>query len=147
MTVQRWRVMREPSLELTRDIPHLENIRQHVLGSQPSDWDPAYGQVNGRLPLDELRKNGEPTVLILQGHVDVSAEGAIGVRIETDAKIQTWIDAESLEDRREFELSLPNGRHAITLRVEVPESKRPFLRVELKTPDHSTANFAVVGGS
>lgn len=146
-TVQRWRVLREPPLELTREVPHLENLRQHVLGAQPTDWDPAYGQVNGRLPLEELRKNGEPTVLILQGHFDVSAEGTIAFRIETDAKVQTWIDAESLEERREFELSLPNGRHAITLRVEVPESQRPFLRVELKTPDNSTANFAIVGGS
>ncbi len=88
-TIQRWRVLRKPPQELTADIPHLENIRQFVLGSQPGDWDSAYAKVNGVLPLEELRGGDNPVVLILQGEINVSAAGKATVNVQSTETVQT----------------------------------------------------------
>lgn len=144
--IQRWRVLRQPPVELTSDVPHLEHLRQYVLGSQPSDWASAYGQVAGTLPLDELRTGDKPTVLILQGEINASAEGKAKVSITSTETAQSWFDANAFDNRREYEVDLTPGRHVITVRVEVSTRERPTLRVELTTPNDSSANYEVIGG-
>ncbi len=146
-TIQRWRVLRAPPAELTREVPHLEYFRQYVVGSQPADWDPAYGRVAGELPLHELRADGGPTVVILQGEIEVSVAGRIAVRVDSTETVQTWIDAQPFDDRREIEVELATGRHTITVRAEISERSAPTLRFECQTPENSTANFVVVGGA
>ncbi len=152
-TIQRWRLLRKPPPELTSEVPHLEHIRQFVLGSQPTDWEPAYGRVAGALPLDELRpgdkgdKTDKPTVLILQGEINVSAAGRATVLITSTETLQSWFDADSFDTKKQFEVELTPGRHVITLRVEVSTGAAPELHVEFKTPNDSPANYEVIGGS
>ena len=145
-TVQRWKVLRQPPAELTAEVPHLEHIRQFVLGSQPAEWDSAYGQVNGVLPLEELRSSDKPGVLILQGEINVSAAGRVNVEINSTETLQTWFDAESFDTQKKFDVELTPGRHVVTLRVEPSAHANPQLRVEFKTPQDSEANYEVVGG-
>lgn len=144
-TIQRWRVLRQPPQELTASVPHLEHIRQFVLSSQPTDWDPAYGQVSGNLPLGELQAPDKSSVLILQGEINVSASGKARVLITSTETVQTWFDTDAY-DTKEFEVDLTPGRHVITLRVEVTTRENPVLRVEFQTPDDSSANYEVIGG-
>lgn len=144
-TIQRWRVLRQPPQELTASVPHLEHIRQFVLGSQPTDWDPAYGQVSGNLPLAELLTPGKSSVLILQGEINVSAPGKARVQITSTETVQTWFDSDAF-DTKEFEVDLTPGRHVVTLRVEVTTRENPVLRVEFQTPNDSSANYEVIGG-
>lgn len=146
-TIQRWRVLRKPPQELTADVPHLENIRQFVLGSQPGDWDSAYGKVNGVLPLEELRGGDKPVVLILQGEINVSAAGKATVNVQSTETVQTWFDADAFDTKKQFDVELTPGRHTLTVRVEVSTREFPELRVEFKTPDDSSANYEVIGGS
>lgn len=145
--IQRWRVLRDPPAEVTSEVPHLENLRQHVFGAQPEAWQPAYGTVGGNLPLDELRAGASPTVLILQGEVNVSAEGPVRVAVKSSEKVQTWVGSEALEGRDQAEVTLPVGRHALTFRVEVSDREKPTLSVELSVPDGASTNFEVVGGA
>lgn len=144
-TIQRWRVLRNPPSELTAEVPHLEHIRQFVLGSQTTDWDPAYGKVSGVLPLEELRGGDKSTVLILQGEINVSAAGKASVSITSTEPVQSWFDAEAF-DSKQFDVELTPGRHLLTFRVEVSNREAPELRVELKIPNDSSANFEVIGG-
>ncbi len=144
-TIQRWRVLRQPPPQLTDEVPHLEHIRQFVLGSQPTDWDSAYGRVSGILPLEELRGSDKPAVLILQGEVNVSAAGKATVLVTSTEPVQTWFDTDAF-DSKKFDVELTPGRHLITLRVEVSGRDAPELRVELKTPNDSSANYEVIGG-
>lgn len=146
-TIQRWRLLQKPPQELTAEVPHLEHIRQFVLGSQPDDWLPVYGKVAGALPLEELRPGKSPTVLILQGEVQVNDAGTIGFQVASTETVQTWVDAEPFDTRRQFELALQPGRHTITVRVEVSAREAPELKVELTKPEGSTVQFEVVGGS
>lgn len=144
-TIQRWRMLRQPPRELTASVPHLEHIRQFVLGSQPTDWDTAYGQVSGNLPLAELLAPGKPSVLILQGELNVSAPGKARVQITSSETVQAWFDSDAF-DTKEFEVDLTPGRHVVTLRVEVSTRDNPVVRVEFQTPNDSSANYEVIGG-
>lgn len=145
-TVQRWRVLRQPPTELTAEVPHLEHVRQLILGSQPADWDPAYGKVGGALPLDELRTAEKPAVLILQGEISASAAGKVTVLVSSTETVQTWFDAEAFETKKQFDIDLTPGKHVITLRVEPTTQSAPMVRVEFKTPADSSANYEVIGG-
>ncbi len=146
-TIQRWRVLKKPAKELTAEVPHLEHIRQFVLGSTPDEWGPAYGKVAGALPLEELRPGKSSTVLILQGEIQVNEAGKLAFKISSTETFQAWIDAEAFESKTELETSLEPGRHAITLRVEVSGRESPDLKVEVQKPAGSTAQFEVVGGT
>ena len=144
--IQRWRVLRQPATELTADVPHLEHIRQFVLGSQPAEWGSAYAQVAGTLPLEELRTGDKPVVLILQGEINVSADGKAKIKIASTENCQSWFDAEAFDTKKEYDVELTSGRHVITVRVEVSAREQPTLRVELTTPGDSAANYEVIGG-
>ena len=146
-SIQRWKVLRKPAAELTSEVPHLEHIRQFVLGSQPAEWVSVYGKVAGVLPLEELRPGKTPTVLILQGEVQINEPGTLTLKLASTEKTQVWVDAEAFEAQREFEVALESGRHVITVRVEVTDRESPELQIEVSKPEGSTAQFEVVGGS
>lgn len=146
-TIQRWKVLSQPAPELTSEVPHLEHIRQFVLGSHPGEWVSAYARVAGVLPLDELRKGQTPKVLILQGEIEVTAEGKVGFHIISTEKTQAWVDAEAFDAQQKLEVTLPAGRHKLTLRVEVSDRSDPELKVEVTKPDDSSAQFDVIGGA
>jgi putative heme-binding domain-containing protein len=152
--IQRWRVLRAPADELVNEVPHVENLRQFVFGAPAEQWLPAYGKVNGALPLSEIvdaadwaAPGEKPRVLILQGEINVSDEGPVRFSIDSSAPFQAWVAADSIESKREATVTLPVGRHPITLRVEVAGKEKPELKVECATPDGATTNFEVVGGA
>jgi len=145
-TIQRWRVLNAPPIELTAEVPHLEHIRQLVLESPASEWSSAYGRISGVLPLEELRVDGQPKVLILQGEIQVSAEGRVKVLVSSTDRLQTWFDAEFQDTKSEYEVNLTPGRHVVTVRVELSDHPHPELRLEFQTPADSGANYEIVGG-
>lgn len=146
-SIQRWRLLRQPVKELTDDVPHLEHIRQFVLGSQADEWTSAYGKVAGALPLEELRPGKTPIVLILQGEVQVNEPGSVGFKIHSTEKFQAWVDAEFFDNKMDLTANLETGLHRITVRVEVSGRDAPELKVDVLKPSDSTAQFEVVGGT
>ena len=146
-SIQRWRVLKKPAKELTAEVPHLEHIRQFVLGSSPDDWGSAYGKVAGALPLEELRPGKTPTVVILQGEVQVNEAGKLAFKISSTESFQAWVDAEAFESKTDLEATLEPGRHTVTLRVEISDREAPELKVEASKPEGSTVQFEVVGGA
>lgn len=146
-SIQRWRLMRKPAKELTDEVPHLEHIRQFVLGSQPDEWASAYGKVAGVLPLEELRQGRTPTVLILQGEVQVNEPGKVGFKVHSTEKFQLWVDSDAHEGKSDIESTLEAGKHSITVRVEVSDREAPELKIDVLKPNDSTAQFEVIGGT
>jgi putative heme-binding domain-containing protein len=146
-TMQRWRVMTNPPAELTGAVPHLEFIRELVLGSPDEAWAPAYGKVAGWLPLAELATKPDAKAVILKGEIQVNEAGPITVKIDTTQPTQVWIDAQPYLDQKEFTTTLEPGRHAILLRVERTSETAPELRVQFTKPTDSKAQFEVVGGA
>jgi putative heme-binding domain-containing protein len=146
-TVQRWRVLRDAPADLTEDVPHLEHIRQLVLGAELDRWQSAYATVHGYLPLEELLPGLEIPVVILKAELDVNQADRIRVAVESTERFHLWLDDTELDPQSEIEITPSDGRHTLTLRVEISATANPRLRVELSTPEGSSANFEVVNGA
>jgi len=144
--IQRWLLLAQPSAELTAEVPHLEHIRQLLLGSEPAAWRSIYAKVAGAVPLLELRKGDQPVVAILRGELQVSERGRISFNVSTTERAQVWVDGDAFDDRRQFEIALDRGLHQVIVRVEISGREAPELKVELGRPQDSTVQFEVIGG-
>ncbi|MBI1345807.1 hypothetical protein GC163_05915 [bacterium] len=145
-TIQRWRLMNEAPEELTSSVPHLEHVRELILGSDSTHWTPVYSQVAGVLPLSELRENGEPFVLILKGEVQVRTAGAVHFHLDCTERTQVWVDAQPFDDAKDWSATFDPGVHAVILRIELSDRPDPTLKLEVSTPNDSSAKFELVGG-
>ena len=146
-SLQRWRWMVKPPVELTQEVPHLEHLRQFVFSESGAEWNGVYSQVAGVLPLSELRPGGQPTVLILQGEVQVNQAGKLQLNVQSTEKLQMWVDTQLFESPSSTTVELEPGRHQITVRVEVSERPEPTLKIDFVRPDDSAIQFEVIGGA
>jgi putative heme-binding domain-containing protein len=144
--VQRWRVLKEPGPELTGEVPNVETLRVAVLDTPAEAWQTAYAMVGGTLPLAELAK-ARPAVLYLQGQIEVTEPGAIALELASSEPTQFWIDGEPFEGAKQIERELPAGKHTLTLRVEVGEGEDPHVRLDVRRPEGSAAQFVVINGT
>jgi putative heme-binding domain-containing protein len=144
---QRWQLLSNPPSDLINEVPHLEHIRQHVLGSGPEAWSGVYARVGGAYPLAELRRQPGAQVVILRGEVQINEPGTLMFDIETAVPFQAWIDGQPTTPGKTVEAALEPGRHALILRLEIPAEGEPELRVEIRRPEGSTVQFEVVGGA
>lgn len=143
-TVQRWRVLSEPSAELVDSVPNVEQLREYVLDAPAEDWQPAYAMVNGQLPLAELAKEERP--LYLMGEIEVVVEGEVSIRVESTQPWHAWLDATPLEAKEESTVKLTAGRHRLIVRVEPAKVENPLLRASVLKPEGSAAQIDVVAG-
>jgi putative heme-binding domain-containing protein len=144
-SIQRWRVLKTPGPELTGDVPNVEILREYVLDTPADAWSTAYGMVGGTLPLAELAPT-RPALVYLQGEINVNQAGPIAIDIHSTEPAHVWLDAEPFERTKRVERALTNGKHTLTLRVEVSNRTEPELKVEITRPDGSKAQFVVVNG-
>jgi putative heme-binding domain-containing protein len=143
--MQRWRVLRNVPADLRADVPNRLNFEDRVLNA--SDWAPAYARVNGTLPLEEVVKLAGSEVLYVQGEVDVTEAGPVGIRVDAPPGTHAWVDAESFETRGEFTTELSAGRHRITLRVPVTSESARDVKLELSRLPGSRTEFVTVDGA
>jgi putative heme-binding domain-containing protein len=142
--MQRWRLLMNGPEHLQRETPNVEVFGDVVLRS--GRWESAYSQVNGELPLDELVAKTKQPVVFVQGEMDVTAAGPVGIRLDSAAGIDLWLDDDSLQPQEENTVQLGEGRHTITLRVDTRERESDALLLELfRLPDSKT-QFTVVDG-
>lgn len=147
-TIQRWRVLKEPAKELTGDVPNVEIVREFILDRPAADWSTAYGMVNGKLPLDELKVVAVNDVLYLQGELDVTEPGVVAFQIDSTEPTNVWIDAEPFDAQKKIEKNLSTGRHTVTVRVQLTSGKsEPGIKIELTKPAGSGGQFSVVNGA
>lgn len=142
--MQRWRVLLSASSELLDNVPNEAAFEDQVLSG--GTWGPAYGRVNGALPLDELAAATKQSVLYVQGEVNVSKAGPVGIRWEAPAGTQVWIGAESFGEQRELTPDLAAGLHKVTLRIPAADQPGALGRLELFRVQGSGSEFAVVDG-
>lgn len=145
--LQRWQLLSNPPAELVTEVPHLEHIRQLVLGSNPDAWSGVYARVGGSYPLSDLRKQPGTQVVILRGEVQVNEPGLLAFDIDTTVPFQAWVDGQPATPGKSVEATLEAGRHALILRLEIPAEGEPELRVDIRRPEGSTIQFEVIGGA
>lgn len=141
-TVQRWRLLREVPAALKDEIPNRELVREVLLRTNPESWDAVFSMVDGRLPLDEFQKSGEPTVMYLQAEFQVTQGGRAEIHVTGNAGPIIWLDEELLDKNGRIGVELTEGRHVITARVVV-NARDKALRVELRKAAGSKAAIEV----
>jgi putative heme-binding domain-containing protein len=145
-TILRWQRLRKVASALAEGIPNRDILRDAVLRSRPEDWDTVHAQVNGRLPLDELRSQ-KNEVLYVQGEIRVVQAGAIEFRLDSSGQACFWVDEQPFENQSRAVVQLAPGRHRITVRVALEHVKNAsYLKMEVVKPADSRALFEVVQG-
>ncbi len=112
---------------------------------------PAYAQVNGRLPLNELaRPEGtvDPVdeILYVMGEIDVSEGGEVQFVLDSADGITAWIEDDEVGSQPQFIRQLDPGRHRVVFRVDLNERDDPGVKLEVRRASGSSAEVVVVDG-
>ncbi len=147
--IQRWKVLKSISADLSKSVPGGDALRDQVLRTLPDRWAVAYATVAGLLPLGEVVPSSGAPIVYLQGEIDVSSAGPIKLQLDTAQGAAIWIDelpAPVGSGSAASSMPLAAGRHTITLRVDTTARRSKEIRVEVVKPAGSSAEFTVVGG-
>lgn len=147
--VRNWQVML-PSKDVTY------RLRRTRLASVTEDdpafvWQPAYGQVDGHLPLPELPRvmyrgpfQKAPSALnFVRFYVEASTPGEVDLVLNSADGVTLWLNNVPLEASRTVRLNVPAGRHRVTMMVSQVERESPLL-VRLQDVDGSPAQVQLV---
>lgn len=145
-TIQRWRVMRPVPPELLNEVPDDVQFRGSILENESREWTPAYGKVDGSLPLGELVARNRNPVLYLQGELEVTETGRVVFQLDATDGLHVWIDDEAFDAEQKIETNLSRGRHVITLRIDTAQRETDEVKVAVLKATDSTVEFTVVGG-
>jgi hypothetical protein len=112
-------------------------------------WSPAYATAAGDLPLGELPRfvvwNGSEPQTVVRCNLDVSAGGAVKLRINSPAGLTFFVGNATVDVKLETVIDLKPGPQVLTFVID--RSKRSEdLRVELDDVPGSPARVSVVGG-
>ncbi|HEY4311598.1 MAG TPA: hypothetical protein VGN12_19280 [Pirellulales bacterium] len=144
-TIQRWRYLNETPPALAAGVPDANVFAARIAGAEPTAWLPAYGRVDGTLPLAELTTDARK-VLYLSANVDVTEPGDVEIKLNDPRGIAVWIDGSPLPADGSQKATLARGPHTIVLRVDTAERGAKDLRAVVDKPAGSTAAYTVVGG-
>jgi hypothetical protein len=146
-TIQRWRFLQPVPPQVQAADADTAAVRAEVCQAQTSAWQPAYAKVAGMLPLDEIATAtaGGP-VLYLQAQANVTEPGRVDVRLNSTEGISLWIDGQECDLAAGSLGELARGEHQLVFRVDTLHRLAAELRVELRRPENSAAEFTVVGG-
>ncbi|WP_435005109.1 HEAT repeat domain-containing protein [Tundrisphaera lichenicola] len=133
-TIQRWRVLKTGT----------EGIKE-ILEADPGEWSPAYAEVAGNLPISEIAADGASSSII-QGEITVSAAGPITFRFEGSQGLTSWLDDRPIPAGDSPTVEIAEGRHKLTVKVDLDSRGEQPIRVEVAKPEGSSAEFSVVGG-
>ncbi len=134
-TIQRWRVLKSSP-------DHIAEILQ----ADPGQWSPAYGRMNGTLPIGDLTALTSEKTIDLQGEIAVSAAGPLILRFNSARGLSVWVDDQAVPEGESPTVEVSEGIHKITLRVDLLARELLPIRVEVAKPEGSSAEFSVVGG-
>ncbi|HEX4147051.1 MAG TPA: PVC-type heme-binding CxxCH protein [Pirellulales bacterium] len=142
--VRRWQVL--PNVpDSFRGVRHGD--LDLVVKNDQLKWAPAYSQVSGSLPIDELpffELSNHTTQSLLRFQLDVTTAGPVELLLPADGIFKLWIDGAARSPAARLPLDLVTGPHTVTLVVE--PAKLKSLRIELADVPRSPAQAQIVGG-
>lgn len=133
-TIQRWRVLKNPSKTAAGKLPQAPSAA----------WTAAYSMTAGALPVAELGAPGD--VVYLQGELEVFTAGEATIRVEAPPQTELWIDDQVHDVVLPATTKLALGRHKITLRVQVNAESNDTVTVTIDKPAGAKTQFEVIGG-
>lgn len=147
-TIYRWKRLTNPAEELTKDVPHLEHLRQFVFSAPDEAWSSVYARFDGGLPLAELKRNPETDEFaILKGEFTVTDGGTVEIAIQAGPAVQAWVDSQPVSSESGNVVTVESGRHAIIIRTPITDDPEATLKVQLLRPAEGSAQYEIVTGS
>jgi hypothetical protein len=138
LVLRRWRVLDAKAAQKLGDSAFPEGVPQGA-------WAPAYTLVSGVLPTDAFAPKGQATAYV-QGELDVTAAGRVGLHLGDAKGITLWIDGRRVDAKELVEAELAKGVHTLTFRVNAAQRGTTGLRVELRDVPGSTGHAQPVAG-
>jgi putative heme-binding domain-containing protein len=133
-------------------------VRRWQVIESRSNWEPAYSQVDGTLPLDSVprpppipsptsggRAGRGGALGYARCQLDVSAGGKTKVFLNSAADLTLWLDDEAIKGAEELVLDLKPGLHKLTFAIDLTR-RHDGLRCELAELPDSSARVRIVGG-
>lgn len=145
-TLRRWRVLEKTSEELLKDVPDDSAFREKVLNLAETQWTAAYAKVSGILPLDEIPGLSGQKVFYVRGDLDVKVAGKVGLKLDSNAGINLWLDGEAIALSDKTVVEVTPGRHKLAFRLDAAKHGSAHIRVDLVKLDDSEAEASFVGG-
>lgn len=143
----RYLILVNPPSELMDDIPHLEQMRQHVFQATTQAWKSHYARFDGFLPLHEISPTQAVKAVIVKAEFVVHQAGDLQLNVEFGGRWQGWIDQQPWVDPHNNHMSIDNGKHEIVLWLQMGHDSDGSLRIELNRAPDSKAQFEWVGGT
>jgi hypothetical protein len=153
-TVQRWKVLTVPPEELNSPAPDNQVI-QTLLNAPAGSWNSAYARFDGTLPLEPVLKNikENPSVIYLQGEVEVTGRGQTRISLGNASGVTAWINdqpiklvSENPSAQKPGQFLIPIGRQKLTFRVDLSKHRAEIFRAEFLPVEFGQAILTVIGG-
>jgi hypothetical protein len=153
-TVQRWKVLTAPTEELGSPAPDNQVI-QTLLNAPAGSWNSAYAKFDGTLPLEPVLKNikENPSVIYLQGEVEVTGRGQTRISVGNASGVTAWINdqpikliSENTSGQKPGQFLIPIGRQKLTFRVDLSKHRAEIFRAEFLPVEFGQAILTVIGG-
>ncbi len=153
-TVQRWKVLTVPPEELSSPAPDNQVI-QTLLNAPAGSWNSAYARFDGTLPLEPVLKNikENPSVIYLQGEVEVTGRGQTRISVGNASGVTAWINdqpiklvSENPSAQKPGQFLIPIGRQKLTFRVDLSKHRAEIFRAEFLPVEFGQAILTVIGG-
>ena len=132
--VRRWR-----KLTWSAEAHRLLNRTSHDSAATDNPvlvWEPAYSQVSGELPMEDLahfkpHADLDP-VSFARCEITVSTAGKLALGFNDPAGVTLWLDGKPVPMQKEITLDLAVGQHTLTLAIN-RKTRSSGLRLELAT--------------
>jgi putative heme-binding domain-containing protein len=114
--------------------------------SSDKNWLPAYGLLNGDLPMDALPRSDAGAFAVVQCDFNVIVEGKLALHLGATGQLAGWVDQAGLTIGKDIPLELSRGPHTLTFRINLRDRGNLPLRAELSAAGDSSARAEFLGG-
>jgi putative heme-binding domain-containing protein len=129
--VRRWRVLQDVPPDLLAAVPDEEAFLEHVRAAGDEQWATVFASAAGDLPVADAAALSPSPVVFVQGEIEVTAAGEIGIELfGLDAGALAWVDEARQQGEPKIVVNLEPGKHPVTLRVD--PSKAPQAKIGAK---------------
>lgn len=144
--IARWRVLKRSPDELQTAAPDAATFERELQQAPEEAWFTAYARASAELPLDECARRTRQNVLYLYGEVDVTAAGTIELVPNAAGGLDAWVDGRKADIDGTIDVESAPGRRRVVFRVDLATFPSKNLKVEVRKPAGSAAEFTCVGG-
>ncbi len=144
--VRRWRVLQNVPPDLLEAVPEEEALLEHVSAASDDAWATIFTNTAGELPLADVAAASSSPVAYVQGEIEVTDAGEIGVEFIGADGAMMWIDAARQQGEPKIVVNLSPGSHFVTLRVDTANQPSGKIGVRLYDVEGSSGKAAIVNG-